>query len=182
MKGIIINLLEAVVTQAHGADMWDDLLVDADVDGSFTALGNYPDADVVALVSALAERTGSDVPSVLRGFGSAAIPLLADRYPAFFEPVDPVAFVVTLDDIIHTEVMKLYPGATPPELSFRDVTGQTVTIDYRSRRAMSDLAIGFLEGAAAHYGQTVEVDRTVLDDTGTAVQLRCTFTNADQAA
>lgn len=175
MKGIILNLLEAVVTDAHGADMWDDLLDDTGLDGSFTALGNYPDADVVAVVGALADRTDQPVPQVLRGFGRAALPLLADRYPRFFEPEDPVSFVLTLDAIIHTEVAKLYPGATPPRLSFHDVGEREVTVRYQSARAMSDLAMGFLEGAAAFYGHEVDVTRSTLDEAGTQVDLHCLF-------
>ena len=29
MKGVIFNLLQAAVTEAHGADLWDDLVDDA---------------------------------------------------------------------------------------------------------------------------------------------------------
>ena len=46
MKGIIFNLLEEVVTQAHGEEVWDQLLDAAQVDGAFTSLGNYPDEDL----------------------------------------------------------------------------------------------------------------------------------------
>ena len=33
MKGIVFNLLEQVVTDAHGVAAWEDLLDDAGVDG-----------------------------------------------------------------------------------------------------------------------------------------------------
>lgn len=175
MKGIILNLLERVVVDAHGEDAWDDILDDAGADGAFTALGNYDDAEVHAVVRAVAHHQGTTVGEALRAFGRAAIPLLQDRYDSFFAPPDPVAFVLTLDAVIHAEVVKLYPGATPPRLEFDDIGPGTVTVRYRSQRAMSDLAVGFLEGAADHYGTTVDIDRTVNDEAGTDVTLRCTF-------
>ena len=47
------------------------------------------------------------------------MPLFAVRYPQFFEPHDCTrSFVLTLNDIIHPEVRKLYPGADVPEFDF----------------------------------------------------------------
>lgn len=175
MKGIILNLLQAVVEQEHGEAAWDEVLDAAGVSGVYTALGNYDDGDVLALVDALAARTGQQPAEVLRWFGRAAMPHLATRYPAFFAPGDPVTFVTTLHDVIHAEVVKLYPGAAPPALAFSDVTGRTVTVEYRSDRAMADLAVGFLHGAADVYGTTLSISQAVLDDDGTHVELHCTF-------
>ena len=175
MKGIILNLLQAVVEQEHGEAVWDEVIDDAGVSGVYTALGNYDDDDVRALVEALAARTGTPPHEVLRWFGRAAMPHLAARYPAFFTPDDPVTFVTTLHDVIHAEVVKLYPGATPPALSFSDVTGRTVTVEYRSDRAMADLAVGFLHGAADVYGATLSIRQAALDPGGTRVHLHCSF-------
>jgi hypothetical protein len=179
VKGIILNLLERVVVDELGEVAWDAVLGEVGVPGAYTALGNYADDEVVALLAAVAARTGRTLPEALRWFGRRSLPMLAERYPVFFGPDDPVGFVLTLDDVIHTEVKKLYPGAAPPRLAFRDVdrTGpvRTVTIDYRSRRAMSDLAIGFLEGTADRYGADLDVQRQVLDDEGAHVVLICEF-------
>lgn len=175
MKGIIFNLLQTVTEEVHGEQMWDELLQTTGTDGAYTALGNYPEAELEVLVAALARRTDRDPSEVLQWFGRRAMPHLVARYPALFPPEGPIAFVLTLQDVIHSEVIKLYPGARPPELSFSDVTPRTVTIDYRSHRALSDLGIGFLRGAADAYGHRVEVQRTLLEPTGTHVSLRCRF-------
>ena len=52
MKGVVFNLLEAVVEEEHGEAAWDGLLDATGLDGSYTSLGNYPDADLVGLVGA----------------------------------------------------------------------------------------------------------------------------------
>lgn len=178
VKGIILNLLERVVSDRDGEDVWDDVLDDAGSDGAFTALGNYDDAEVLRLIQALARHRGTDAATVLRDFGRAAMPLLHQRYPDFFSPADPVGFVTSLDEVIHVEVVKLYEGASPPRLTFSDVGDGAVTIRYRSQRALSDLAIGFLHGAADHWSTTLDVERTIHDDAGTDVTLRCRFSPA----
>lgn len=41
MKGVVFNLLEAVVCQYHGEDVWDDQLESAGVSGSYASRGNF---------------------------------------------------------------------------------------------------------------------------------------------
>lgn len=180
MKGIILNVLEELVVDAHGEAAWDELLRDAGVVGAYTAVGDYPDAEVAALVEALARRTGRDVPSALRWIGRGALPRLLARYPRFAGPADPVAFVLTLDAVIHDEVVKLHPRARPPALSFSDVSPagalpRTVTVTYRSDRALGDLAVGFLHGTADHYDHVLDLDVEPVGADGRHVRLRCRF-------
>ena len=52
MKGIIFNLLESTVTRQHGEDFWDTLLEETQLDGVYTALGSYPDEELMKLVGA----------------------------------------------------------------------------------------------------------------------------------
>ena len=51
MKGIVFNLLEEAVVEAHGVDAWDQILEDVGADGAYTSLGNYPDDEALALVA-----------------------------------------------------------------------------------------------------------------------------------
>ena len=57
-KGVIFNLAEQVVTDDYGADVWDDVLDQAGLEGAYTSLGSYPDGDLTALVAATAARLG----------------------------------------------------------------------------------------------------------------------------
>ena len=85
MKGIVFNLLEEAVTDAHGADAWSDLIDAAGVSGIYTSLGSYPDEEVLALVQAASAALGIGTGDVLRWFGRTAMPLLSERYGSFFE-------------------------------------------------------------------------------------------------
>jgi hypothetical protein len=147
MKGIIFNLVEEVVTEQHGPDTWDALLDAAGLDGSYTSLGNYPDGDLFALVGAASTALGIEAGAVVRSLGEGAIPLLADRFPEFFKPHDnTTSFLLTLNDIIHAEVRKLYPDADLPEFDFHGV-GADPRIRLRAPAVLAGRGIHHRDGA-----------------------------------
>jgi hypothetical protein len=158
VKGIIFNLLERTVAEEHGEDTWDDLLDDVGSDGVYSSIGRYDDDELIALVAAAAARLGTTDRAVLQWFGEAAIPHLASTYPDFFDRADGLhPFLLSLNDVIHPEVRKLYPGAVVPEFRYDTEPDGTLTMQYESPRTMCDLAVGFARGAATHYGQDTPV-------------------------
>lgn len=161
MKGIIFNLVEDVITAEHGADTWDDLLDEAGVDGAYTSLGNYPDDDLHRLVGAAARELEMPGHEVVRSLGRRAIPLLAARYPQLFVGHDLLSFLLTLNEIIHPEVRKLYPGADVPDFTFATPEPSVLEMGYSSARKLCALAEGFVLGAADHYGEAVVISQPV---------------------
>ena len=77
MKGIIFNVVETAVTKLHGAEAWDDILDHAGVDGSYTALGTYPDAELMGIVGSACELTVLIQPICMKILGRAVLPDLA---------------------------------------------------------------------------------------------------------
>jgi hypothetical protein len=158
VKGIVFNLLQELVVRDHGEDAWDDLLQDAEVTGAYTSLGSYDDAELQALARAAAKRIGTTPDEVVRWFGRNALPVFAESYPDFFAAHSSAqTFVLTLNEIIHPEVRKLYPGAYVPEFAFDAEPGGPLRMGYQSPRRMCSFAEGLIEGAAAHYGEQVTV-------------------------
>ena len=159
MKGVVFNLLEEVVIRAHGEDTWDDLLESAGLGGSYTSLGSYPDEHMSKLVGAAAKALKIEPGDVLRWFGREAMPVLAERYPVFFKAhTSTRPFVLSVNDIIHPEVRKVYPGADVPVFDFRDLDDGALLMGYQSARKLCMLAQGFVEGAAAHYHEPLEFE------------------------
>lgn len=177
MKGIVFNLAEEVLTRAHGADAWDAVIAAASVEGSYTALGSYPDTDLTQLVGAAGRLLGVDEQSILCSVGEGAMPMLAERYPHFFTPhLDAISFILTLNDIIHPEVLKLYPGASVPTFAFERPRPDLLLLGYDSPRRLCALAEGFVLGAARHYGQAVTVDhQECVRQSDPACLLSCDF-------
>lgn len=178
MKGVIFNLAEEVIVASHGEDTWDALLDAAGLDGSYTSLGNYPDSDLFRLVDAASSLLGVPAGDVVRTLGEGALPLLAGRYPAFFAGHSSTrSFVLTLNEVIHSEVRKLYPGAEVPEFDFDDSDPACLVVSYRSPRKLCALAEGFILGAARHYGEEATLDQTCCLHRGDDhCLIRCRFT------
>jgi hypothetical protein len=172
MKGVLFNAVEEAVSREWGEDMWDDLLIAANVDGAYTALGNYPDEQLVALVNAAAERLNAPLEDVLRTLGRITFVSLLTRYRGYLGQAASVReFLPTVNDIIHPEVLKLYPGASVPRFVLRDA-GDHLELDYLSVRNLCTLAEGLVLGVADHYGEPVVVDQPSCKNRGDS---RCTI-------
>jgi hypothetical protein len=173
MKGVVFNLLQAAVTETHGADLWDDLVDHAGVDGAYTSLGNYDDAELERLVSSAGQSLNLTRADVLRWFGRQAMPHLARAYPVFFEGHSSArTFLAGINDVIHAEVRKLYVGAVCPHFNIHAAQRDRMDMDYHSPRQMCALAHGFVEGAARHFGESVDFQHRTCIERGDA---HCTF-------
>ena len=158
MKGIVFNRLEDLVRRDYGDETWETLLEKSGVGGAYTSLGSYEDAEMYRLVAAATELLGTEAASVIRWLGREALPILAQRYPEFFAPHTTTrSFVLTLNDIIHPEVRKLYPGADVPDFDFELPGPNRLRMTYRSPRRLCAFAEGLIEGAAAYYGERVDI-------------------------
>lgn len=158
MKGVVFNMLEYAVERGQGPDEWDDLLATAGVGGAYTAVGSYPDEELGKLVTALAARMAVEPGEAIRWFARASVPFLVERYPEFFRNHRSVrSFLGTLDSIVHPEVRKLYPGAVAPSFDVRILPDGSVSLAYRSPRALCTFAQGLVEGSATHFGEEVTV-------------------------
>lgn len=169
MKGVIFNLLEEAVSSEHGADMWSNLVDLASARGSYSSLGSYPDDELYALVEQAASALNLPVPKILEWFGQSAIPLLADRYPVFFQSHRASRpFILSVNDMIHPEVRKLYAGAACPNFHFHDLPDGRLAMAYRSHRQLCHLAHGFVIGTAAHFGENAVVEHLACTHSGDA--------------
>lgn len=172
MKGLIFNVLEEVVTDVHGLGAWDDVLDELRLDGAYTAVGSYPDEELLAILRMLSRggcptaASGSAVPAVpdaqlLRDVGRRGLPLLAAWYPMFFAPhADPIDMLATVDSVIHCEVRNLDPGADVPTFAVEHGAGadrRGLVLRYGSARKLCMLAEGFALGVGDHYGQPLAV-------------------------
>ncbi len=167
MKGIIFDLLEQVVSQKYGETAWEELIAAAGVEGVYTSVGSYADEELFALVGAATTKLGVETDDLLRWFGHECIPLLFERYPGFFSKHDNTrSFLLTLNAVIHPEVRKLFPGAYAPSFEYAYPDDTSLALGYQSHRNLCAFAEGLVEGAAAHYGEHVEIEQTTCTKNG----------------
>ena len=162
MRGLVLNLLEEVVQRERGADFWDDIVDEAAVSGAYTALGTYPDSDLLDLASAVARRVGTDTSAVFRHIGLQGFDILARRYPELVEThVDVRSFLSTLNQVTHPIARRLEPGVVVGDFEFETSEPSLGVLElvYRSERGWCDLAEGLILGAARHFLQQVDVEQ-----------------------
>jgi hypothetical protein len=159
MKGVVFNLLEQVVSEKYGEEAWDAVLDAADQDGAYTAVGSYPDEEFLGLVKAASANLEVPADDLVRWFGRSSLPLLRERYPEFFHHDSTRAFLLTLNDVIHPEVRKLFPGADVPDFDFDSRREDELALGYQSHRRLCSFAEGLIEGAAEYFREEVSMEQ-----------------------
>ena len=162
MKGVVFNLLNEMVEEKFGLEAWDALLDTTGLDGVYVATQTYPDEELLALVAAAEAATQIPARDLVRAFGEYMVPAFAKHYPVFFTDMPNLkTFLLTVDEVIHVEVRKLYPEAGLPEFRYEDKTDNELVMLYRSPRKLCDLAEGLIAGSAKHFGESYELEHEV---------------------
>ena len=167
MKGMVFTEFMDLVEETWGLDMSEDLLdtVQPASGGIYTAVGNYPPEEMVAMVSALSEDINTPVPDLLVAFGERIFGLFTEKYGAFFaECSNSFEFLAGIHDHIHVEVRKLYPDAELPDFSYPDAEVDHMVMDYESTRPLAHFAYGLILSTVKHYGENIEVTMHDLSD------------------
>ena len=171
MKGVIFNAVQDSVERVLGPDAWDETLDRAEVTSSSLAttpmrtLRDYRRAS----------RSDRDTIDRLRWLDHQSVPCSA--FPDFFAGADLRAFLPALNHMIHPEVRKLYPGATPPDFEIGEGRSGTLTLRYDSERRLCWLAEGLTLGVAAHLGESIRIEQTsCMHDNADHCDLLITFT------
>lgn len=167
MKGIVFSLLNEMVEEVFGLAAWSQLLDDTGLEGIYVATETYDDAELFALVGAAENATGIPASDLVRQFGEYMIPHFASSYPVFFEGQTSLKqFLLTVDQVIHVEVRKLYPNAGLPEFNYEDIEDSELVMLYSSPRKLCALAEGLISGSAKHFNQEYSLDHSVCMHTG----------------
>jgi Haem-NO-binding len=162
MKGVVFTEFLEMVEDRFSADMVDDIIDDAQLPhgGVYTSVGTYSHSEIVAMVVALSQRSGLAVPDLIRTFGQHLFGRFVLAYPSFFNGVnDAFQFLSGIEDIIHAEVLKLYPDAELPRFIVEHHDARKLVLLYQSPRHFEDLAEGLIHGCVAHFGEPIHIER-----------------------
>ncbi len=183
MKGSVFQLFEKFVDDSFGEDAFDGLVDGCELETTepFVGPGNYPPSDLVALVVAASETSGLSVEDLLRRFGRFSFPLLAGMVPTLLVGLDtPREFLANLESVIHTEVRKLDPDASPARFTATERPDGSLELTYESPLGLFALVEGFLDGLGDWYESPVAHTRERVDGTNATFAVR--FEGADQDA
>lgn len=173
MKGTVFTLFEDFVVDSFGADVYEEILQSTRLITKEPFVGplTYPAEDLLALVTTTVTRVGVPVDQAMAAFGRYAFPVLAATIPSLMaELPDARSFLLRLESLVHTEVRKLDPVASPPRLTVTAHDATTVDLRYESPYGLFALVEGFLDGVGVWYGTPLAHQR--LDVAGTNATFR----------
>lgn len=148
MKGIVFTTFLEMVEETHGIEIVDKVMSEMEHGSSvssYTAVGNYPHGDLVAMVGTLSGLTGLSASQLVQVFGRYLLRVFRKDYAQFFEGVeDSMSFLSGIESVIHSEVRKLYPDAKPPKFLCEIGEDGSLVMEYSSDRGFADLAEGLI--------------------------------------
>lgn len=175
MKGIVfVELLKMA------EDMLGEACVDAVLDetplasgGAYSAVGNYPCAELMALIAGFSKVTDLPEDALQRIFGHWMLEVFARHYPDFFKAnPDALSMLESIESEIHVEVRKLYPDSELPRFDARRTGPGALELIYTSPRPLAPFCHGLIEGCVSHYGSTAEI---TAQDRSDAIRTRADF-------
>ena len=159
MHGLIFLQLQKFAQQTAGATAWKTLVREAKLPTkSYSAVGVYPDEELIALVDAASRVFNQPVAAIFEAFGEFIAPELIRLYGRLLQAEWKTLDVIeNTERLIHAAVRVGNPGASPPVLECIRTTRDELQIMYSSQRQMCSLAKGIVKGLASHFGETVSL-------------------------
>lgn len=159
MHGIIHLELQNFVVQHHGEAAWRALTDAAGLSSEiYTPLRSYPDEQIVALVGAAVQLTGTDAITLLEAFGAFLVPRYLALYGKLLRPEWRTLDVLEhAENTIHRVVRMREPGALPPRLQAQRLSASAIKINYDSPRRLCAVARGIARGIAGHFNEQLSI-------------------------
>lgn len=163
MHGLIVNQLRSYTLARYGRPAWANAVRDAGVSmpaGPPPFDTPYPDAVVVSLVVAMAQRAGREVAEVVEEFGAFLAPALLRVYEPLIRPQWRTLDVVeNVEEHVHTAVRMRDSTAGPPYLRARRRSATEVEVIYTSPRRLCALAEGIVRGLGEHFAEPIAISQ-----------------------
>lgn len=162
MLGSIYNAFLEMVATRYSERMAQQIAkeVNPDLQGRYALDEAYPDAEMIALVSAFCEATGKPASQVLQQFGRYLFAQFAHGYSGFFLKARSVLhFMAGIEEVIHARVRHAHADAQPPRFDVEWRSERELVLTYRSARRMEDLADGMIRACIEHFGEHVTLTR-----------------------
>jgi len=163
MHGIIFAELQNYAETKCGKGTWNQLLNKAGLENNlYLPLREYPDTEVVALVTAASVMTGRPTAEVLEDFGEFIAPALVKMFGHLLRPEWKTIDVFdNTEGTVHSVVRTKNPGAKPPELQTVRRSHDEVVLIYTSPRKMCALAVGIGKGLGNYFHENITTIQTM---------------------
>ncbi len=172
MKGIIITEFLDLVEHKFGLEMVDDIITKSQLEseGIYTSVGTYKFSEMLQLLQHLSKNTGLSIDNLLLAYAEHFFGVIEDSYPGLLATYnDPIEMLASIENHIHIEVQKIYPEAELPTFDIVTKTDTSLTMIYKSSRAMHHFGLGLMHKVFEHFNTKANIVLEKLKDDGTEV-------------
>jgi len=162
MYGLFMVELYKYANSRLGADSWNALLKESGIGQRiYITSAEYPDQEMIDLVSAISKMTKDPVAVVLEDFGEFIAQNLIGIYGSLVDPRwKTLDLLENTGGLIHARIHSMNPETKPPDLKCERVAPDEVIVTYNSARGMCGMVKGLVKGFAKHYNERVSVTET----------------------
>lgn len=162
MKGVVFTHFMDLVEEAFGLDVLDRVIDTAElqVPAAYTSVGTYPFEDLASMLGQLSKEVQVPPEDLLFAFGKYLFPKLIEGHPEIGGSLNsPLQLIHSVEDVIHVEVLKLYPDAELPKFETEFEDENHLKVHYTSKRGLADLAVGLIVACGEHFEKPLVVER-----------------------
>ncbi|QDO94521.1 hypothetical protein FNB79_11275 [Formosa sediminum] len=170
MKGIVFTEFLDLVEEKFGLEMVDKIISESELDsgGIYTSVGTYKFSEMLQLLQHLSEHTDISIDDLLLVYAEHFFSVIEKSYPGLLATYqDPIEMLSSIENHIHIEVRKIYPDAELPSFEVMEKTKNSLTLIYKSSRAMHHFGLGLMNKTFEHFNTkaTILLDKIKTDGT-----------------
>tara|TARA_R110002126_G_scaffold142546_5_gene288450 strand:+ start:7115 stop:7654 length:540 start_codon:yes stop_codon:yes gene_type:complete len=173
MKGIVFTEFLELVEDKFGMEMLDEIITASNLesDGVYTSIGTYKFSEMLQLLQNLSKNTGISIDNLLLVYAEHFFGVIEESYPGLLATYkDPIEMLSSIENHIHIEVRKIYPDAELPTFIVEHKTENSLTMVYKSSRAMHHFGLGLMNKTFEHFNSKAEIILEKIKEDGTEVR------------
>jgi hypothetical protein len=154
MKGVVFVALEDLVQERFGLSKWNKIIRDSKIksEGIYTRGEFYDDKELFSLLEFMSIELKKKKENLQMIFGVFLIKYFYKQYPLLFVNHTFDTFLLSINNIVHSEIKKLNAEASPPEIQYDPETKEII---YKSNRKLCFLAYGLIKGSAEIFNYSI---------------------------
>ncbi|WP_417558693.1 heme NO-binding domain-containing protein [Mesoflavibacter zeaxanthinifaciens] len=184
MKGIVFTEFLDLVEDKFGLEMVDTIINQSELEsqGVYTSVGTYKFSEMLQLLQNLSSNTSISTDDLLLVYAEHFFEVLKRNYSSLLETYnDPIEMLSSIENHIHVEVKKIYPDAELPTFMVLEKTNTSLTMIYKSSRAMHHFGLGLMNKTFEYFNSKASIVLEKIKDDGTEVKFLINKLNESKA-
>jgi Haem-NO-binding len=162
MKGVIVDCLQALVSNKFGKDKWMKALEMGGYDPKrfFLVTEDIEDAKALRLVDSVCKVLNISLSQAADAFGEYWVCEYAPKiYKAYYQgALSAKDFLLKMDEVHRLTTLNI-PNAQPPRFKYEWLDNKTMVMKYESKRGLIDFLVGLVKGVGKYYKENLLVSK-----------------------